>query len=524
MPSPILPRAATLLEATACPLEKFDALFTTITETRQVGDGYFVQAHADGTRLLFVMSGFPYGVGLHTAEERAFLPVREFFTAYARSPESPLSFFAADKRLLLGLMVCFQHKPAAVFPESPSVDEVLGQIESRGGDAVVCLRAGDEWALALFAKGRPAVNYFPPPDHPPQMTSIPREQLQAYAGTMSPAAELYTETRIHPAPDVALLSGQAGTALTRIFLPEAAPAPAPPTVLEPDAPGPAPTDPEPPALCLEAEPEAEVPPAIVNASPAEPSGAAAELLAAPPGPAEAASRGPAPEVHLFVGERQVGTYSLAQGEITVGRTAGNTIIIENPGVSRRHAVLRLEGDRAVLEDLGSANGTFVNGQRVTRQELRDGDEIGVVKHRLLFRVPRGAGAGKPEPALDTQKTMFIDPGLAAQAVGRQPARAETQTPVLRPRLILPDLKKLPLEDQRELTLGTGADCDIVLSGMFVARLHAKVLPQKDGQFKIVHLAGLAATRVNGEKISEHVLKHGDEIEIGKQRILFRLER
>jgi pSer/pThr/pTyr-binding forkhead associated (FHA) protein len=95
--------------------------------------------------------------------------------------------------------------------------------------------------------------------------------------------------------------------------------------------------------------------------------------------------------------------------------------------------------------------------------------------------------------------------------------------VLRPRLILPDLKKLSLEE-REITLGTGPDCDVSLAGMFVAKVHAKIVPQKDAQFKLVHLAGLAGTRVNGEKIAEHILKHGDEIEIGKQKILFRLER
>jgi pSer/pThr/pTyr-binding forkhead associated (FHA) protein len=253
-----------------------------------------------------------------------------------------------------------------------------------------------------------------------------------------------------------------------------------------------------------------------------------EPAPAAPSPAPAAPAGPkdaCPEIQVFVGERHMGTFSLAGGEVTVGRTPGNTILIENPGVSRRHAVIRLEAGRAVLEDLGSANGTFVNGQRVARHELAEGDEIAIVKHRLLFRLPRGGeAAAKPEPLLDGQRTMFIEPGAVAQAmVGRQPGRGETATPVLRPRLILPD-RKLSLEDQREITLGSGTDCDVQVSGMFVARLHAKIVGQKEGVFKLVHVAGLAGTRVNGEKISEHVLKHGDEIEIGKQKILFRLER
>jgi pSer/pThr/pTyr-binding forkhead associated (FHA) protein len=95
--------------------------------------------------------------------------------------------------------------------------------------------------------------------------------------------------------------------------------------------------------------------------------------------------------------------------------------------------------------------------------------------------------------------------------------------MLRPRLILPDLKKFALEAE-EVTLGSGAAAQIQLSGMFVGRVHAKIVRMKDGQFKLHHLSGLAGTRVNGEKISEHLLKHGDEIEIGKQKLLFRLER
>jgi len=86
-----------------------------------------------------------------------------------------------------------------------------------------------------------------------------------------------------------------------------------------------------------------------------------------------------------------------------------------------------------------------------------------------------------------------------------------------------NLKKFALEED-EVTLGSGASCQIKLSGMFVGKEHAKIVRTKDGQFKIQHLSGMAGTRVNGEKIAEHVLKHGDEIEVGKQKLLFRLER
>ena len=120
--------------------------------------------------------------------------------------------------------------------------------------------------------------------------------------------------------------------------------------------------------------------------------------------------------------------------------------------------------------------------------------------------------------------MFIDSAAIGQAAaGKATGGPEAAAPKLRPYLILPDRKKMALEAE-EVTLGSAPDCKIHLSGMFVAKLHARVVPEKEGQFKIVHVAGLAGTRVNGEKISERTLKHGDEIEIGKQKLLFRLER
>jgi hypothetical protein len=123
-----------------------------------------------------------------------------------------------------------------------------------------------------------------------------------------------------------------------------------------------------------------------------------------------------------------------------------------------------------------------------------------------------------------QKTMYLEPSAVAQAVAGKPAgRPEAASPKLRPCLILPDRKKMPLE-AGEIVLGSGPECQVKLSGMLVAKAHAKIVPDKEGHYKIVHLSGLAGTRVNGEKITEHVLRHGDEIEIAKQKLLYRLER
>jgi predicted component of type VI protein secretion system len=70
------------------------------------------------------------------------------------------------------------------------------------------------------------------------------------------------------------------------------------------------------------------------------------------------------------------TYDLTGTNITIGRDINAEIVITIPEVSRRHSRLRLEAGRYMLEDLGSTNGTFVNGQRLTTPHLmRAGDTI-----------------------------------------------------------------------------------------------------------------------------------------------------
>jgi len=74
-------------------------------------------------------------------------------------------------------------------------------------------------------------------------------------------------------------------------------------------------------------------------------------------------------------------------KVTIGRALECDISILEPGLSRRHAELDLIGDDLVLKDLGSSNGTFVNGEKVEEHQLEDGDVIQFDKIRFLVRAP-----------------------------------------------------------------------------------------------------------------------------------------
>jgi DNA-binding winged helix-turn-helix (wHTH) protein len=79
---------------------------------------------------------------------------------------------------------------------------------------------------------------------------------------------------------------------------------------------------------------------------------------------------------------------LGQGENILGRAPDAHVWIDEAGVSRRHARIQIQGTDATVEDLGSKNGTYVQGARVTSaMPMADGDQIRLGSIVVTFRVP-----------------------------------------------------------------------------------------------------------------------------------------
>ncbi len=73
-------------------------------------------------------------------------------------------------------------------------------------------------------------------------------------------------------------------------------------------------------------------------------------------------------------------------EFTIGKTHDNNLVIAEIGVSRKHAKIRPEKSGYVAYDLVSTRGTFVNGQKITKRVLRDGDELRIGPDPLIFNL------------------------------------------------------------------------------------------------------------------------------------------
>jgi pSer/pThr/pTyr-binding forkhead associated (FHA) protein len=87
------------------------------------------------------------------------------------------------------------------------------------------------------------------------------------------------------------------------------------------------------------------------------------------------------------GGRAGETYALQAERTNLGRHPDADIFLDDVTVSRNHAVVQREGERFVLVDEGSLNGTYVNRRRAEKTVLADGDEIQIGKYKLTFIVP-----------------------------------------------------------------------------------------------------------------------------------------
>lgn len=114
-----------------------------------------------------------------------------------------------------------------------------------------------------------------------------------------------------------------------------------------------------------------------------------------------------PTTHEFVGHK-----------LTIGRLVDNDVTLDDGSVSGRHAEVDLGGDVAVLRDLGSTNGTFLNGEQVTGEAgLREGDEIYFGGVRSVFMEPAPAAIAESEEAFDAVAPAVAAPMFAVSDSG-----------------------------------------------------------------------------------------------------------
>lgn len=96
-----------------------------------------------------------------------------------------------------------------------------------------------------------------------------------------------------------------------------------------------------------------------------------------------------PRLAAITGKLKDTVISMNEGPVVIGRQTGSSLRIRNAAVSRRHAVIEKDGDKYIIADLDSRNGTFVNNMQVKRCELHHGDRVQIGESQFFFLLEEG---------------------------------------------------------------------------------------------------------------------------------------
>lgn len=251
-------------------------------------------------------------------------------------------------------------------------------------------------------------------------------------------------------------------------------------------------------------------------------------------------------------------------EMVLGRQAECDLQLTEGHASRRHAKLFLAEDGVWLEDLDSANGSFVNGTKVTgKVKLSAGDRLRFDVEEFDLRVPSAAPAvddGKTqfrEPASaavvaessgvykrpgawadpdamgdGANKTKFIDPAQLKQMMNNAPAAAVVNTAAIdSPHLHVVSGSRAGLNIKmtvgesgvREWTIGSQADREVQFQDSGVSALHAKIVNEGE-RWKVLDQMSANGTFVNGKRSNVSYLAAGDRVRFGPVECIFQTSR
>ncbi|MEH1797281.1 FHA domain-containing protein [Nostoc sp.] len=209
------------------------------------------------------------------------------------------------------------------------------------------------------------------------------------------------------------------------------------------------------------------------------------------------------QLEISKGNNVIKQFPLNNDLLSIGRGLDNGLVFKEPVISRHHAQIHKGNNHYILTDLGSADGTYLNGTELsprTPRLLENGDLIRIGCYELLFSI--GVNIAQP-----LKKSSLIDPTIVSST------QLTTETPD----------QYLDLSDRQTLIIGRDPRNDTVINHPSVSGFHAQIR-RKGNSFFIADLNSTNGTFLNGKQVvSEQLLKVGDTILIGANRLLFNFD-
>lgn len=235
------------------------------------------------------------------------------------------------------------------------------------------------------------------------------------------------------------------------------------------------------------------------------------------------------KLSLMFEQKLVKEVPVGNRPIGIGRAPDNDLPVDNLAVSNYHARVYFEGQKLVIEDLDSLNGTFVNDMRVERATLHDGDSIHIGKHHIkvdtMGDAPVPWDTGRKANAPRINETMVLDTKVRREMLQQAAAMGESMQ-FAAGRIKVPTLIVLNGKtDQKEYVLtnkltviGKSSMATVRIKGWFKPQMAAQINQREDGYYVG---PGDKIPNVNGSPIPGPVrLNDGDLIDVCGVRLNF----
>lgn len=219
------------------------------------------------------------------------------------------------------------------------------------------------------------------------------------------------------------------------------------------------------------------------------------------------------------------TFPIAEGQtITIGRGKECDISIDNTAISRQHISISMNSGIYFVSDLGSTNGSFVNGKKIDIDEpVAESDTIVFGKFILTPADPMDFDS-RVSASVATDMMNIDDETVFVTGKKKPAASAQFKAKGVGPKITLikgnASPQNLSLAGISSLKIGNDPSCDLIISGWFIAKAQAYII-KKESDYLLVPQSSWVGTYLNDCKISnEQILRSGDIITIRGTSIRF----
>lgn len=206
--------------------------------------------------------------------------------------------------------------------------------------------------------------------------------------------------------------------------------------------------------------------------------------------------------------------------LIIGRDTECNLKLDDANVSKRHAAIYTLGNDDILEDLGSTNGTILNGEVIKRHILQDHDVVEIGAYRLEYLNQRA------QKEMDFDRTMMAGQDMLSAALVGSYAQRQDAPRVNTTRDTVVTCQEAALLGMEGAQAGWHIALDKIVTPLARANgvTPAAILKRPDG-YMVMRVAKQGVVRVNGEIIGEawKMLENDDVIELGKDRYSFYLK-